>query len=49
MEADQFEKGSMLPKIEAGISFIEKEPTDAPLLQIWLMHRMAIKKNRYNY
>ena len=24
MEADQFEKGSMLPKIEAGISFIEK-------------------------
>ena len=26
MEADQFEKGSMLPKIEAAISYLEKVP-----------------------
>ena len=34
---DQFAAGSMLPKIEAGVSFVEKKAPDAvPSSPIWL-------------
>ena len=46
VEADQFTKGSMLPKIEAGLSFIEKKRADVLLSQILLMQKLDIRKRQ---
>lgn len=44
MADNQFAPGSMLPKFEAGISFIEKEITEERSSQILRMQRMDISK-----
>ena len=46
MEADQFEKGSMLPKIEAGISFIEKGAHRRAIITDMAHAQDAIKKKQ---
>lgn len=39
-------KAPCFPRLKQASPLSKKEPTDAPLLQIWLMHRMAIKKKQ---